>query len=131
MAKLRILFVDGDAYIQAKTQRALEPTFEVQCVSSLAEARHLLDTHPPDILIMDVLVNKESGLDLCTYIRQTEAIQHLPIMFLTTRATISDKVAGFQAGADDYVIKPFDPPYLAARVRLLVRIKHLEPHTSS
>jgi len=112
-------------------QKALEPTFEVQCVASLAEAKQRLDTHPPDMLILEVLIGKESGLSLCAYVRNAVAIQNLPIMFLTSMSTIYDKVAGFEAGADDYVIKPFDAHHLIARVKLLARIKHLEPHTSS
>lgn len=131
MAKLRILFVDSDAYTCIKMQKALEPVFDVQCVASLAEAKQCLETNPPDMLISEVLIGKESGLSLCAYVRTTESIQKLPIMFLTSMSTIYDKVAGFEAGADDYVIKPFDSHYLISRVKLLARIKHLEPHISS
>ncbi|MGH2481469.1 MAG: response regulator transcription factor, partial [Ktedonobacteraceae bacterium] len=53
-------------------------------------------------------------------------LHHLPIMLLTTLATLQDKVAGFEAGADDYVVKPFDARHLLARIRLLSRIKRLE-----
>jgi DNA-binding response OmpR family regulator len=53
----------------------------------------------------------------------------MPIMLLTSCATLQDKVAGFQAGADDYVVKPFDAQHLMARIRLLARIKRLERHS--
>ena len=131
MATLRILFVDSDAYTCAKMKKSLEPAFQVHCVSSLTEAKQCLSTNPPDMLILDVRISGESGLELCTYVRHTEEIQRLPVMFLTSMATIYDKVAGFEAGADDYVVKPFDPYHLIARVKLLARIKHLEPRISS
>lgn len=131
VTKLRILFVDSDAYTRTKMLKALEPAFEVLCVSSLTEAKQCLATDPPDMLILEVIIGQESGIELCTYIRHTESLHMLPIMFLTSMATIYDKVAGFEAGADDYVIKPFDASHLIARVKLLARIKHLEPHISS
>ena len=56
----------------------------------------------------------------------TWSLRHLPIMLLTSLTTIQDKVAGFEAGADDYVVKPFDARHLVARIRLLSRIKRLE-----
>lgn len=130
MAKLHILFVDSDAYTCAKIQKTLDSVFDVKCVASLAEAKQQLEAHRPDMLISEVLIGEESGLSLCTYVRNTEALQKLPIMLLTSMSTIYDKVAGFEAGADDYVVKPFDSVHLISRVKLLARIKHLEPHIS-
>ena len=131
VAKLRILFVDSDAYTRTKMQKTLESAFEIQCIASLSEAIQQLEANPPDMLISEVLLGDDSGLNLCTYVRTTEALQKLPIMLLTSMSTIFDKVAGFEAGADDYVVKPFDSIHLIARVKLLARIKHLEPRTSS
>jgi DNA-binding response OmpR family regulator len=81
------------------------------------------------MLISEVALLRESGLELCRYVRSTPALDALPIMLLTSRATLQDKIAGFQAGADDYVIKPFDAYHLTERIRLLARIKRLEQHT--
>ena len=130
MAKLRILFVDSDAYTRGKMQKTLESAFDIACVASLSDAKQQLEAHPPDMLISEVLIGDESGLSLCTYVRNTEKLQKLPIMLLTSMSTIYDKVAGFEAGADDYVVKPFDSVHLISRVKLLARIKHLEPRTS-
>jgi len=95
-------------------------------VTSLTEARHYLETQVPDVLICEVLLGQENGLDLCRAIRTSMSLRHLPIMLLTSLTTFQDKVAGFDAGADDYVVKPFDPRHLMARIRLLSRIKRLE-----
>jgi DNA-binding response OmpR family regulator len=126
MRRLNILFVESDPNIQEKIQGILGDDFSVRCVKSVVEAKELLQALQPDILISEVVVDQESGLDLCRYVRGTPALSHLPIMLLTSLTTLQDKVAGFDAGADDYVVKPFDVHHLQARLRLLARIKRLE-----
>ena len=111
-------------------QYALSGGFIVKCVASVTEAKEILSVFVPDILIAEVVVGQESGLDLCRYVRSQSFLRHIPIMLLTSLTTLQDKVAGFDAGADDYVVKPFDPLHLQARVRLLSRIKRLEQRTS-
>ena len=132
MRRLHILFVDSDVQACKKMQQTLQDVFVVTCVMSLVEAKQILSTpQPPDMLITEVLLNQGNGLDLCSYIRTgDEALQKLPIMILTSLMTLRDKVRGFEAGADDYVVKPFDGKYLIARIKLLARIKHLEPRLS-
>ncbi|GCF11295.1 hypothetical protein KDI_48590 [Dictyobacter arantiisoli] len=111
-------------------QHALSGEFAIQCVASITEAKELLMASPPDILISEVVVGQESGLELCGYIHNTSSLQHIPIMLLTSRATLQDKIAGFRAGTDDYVVKPFDIHHLIARIRILIRIKRLERRTT-
>ncbi len=111
-------------------QRALGQGFLVECVASITEAKSYLDTSVPDILISEVVVGPENGLDLCRYIRSVPALHSLPIILLTSLATLQDKVAGFRAGTDDYVVKPCETYHLMARIRLLSRIKHLERHVA-
>jgi len=126
LGRLQILFVENDLNIQERMQRALGQVFTVECVASVTEAKSYLDTSVPDILISEVVVGLENGLDLCRYIRSVPALRSLPIMLLTSLATVQDKVAGFTAGTDDYVVKPCDAHHLMARIRLLSRIKRLE-----
>jgi DNA-binding response OmpR family regulator len=92
------------------------------------EARHYLAEYVPDVLICEMLLGQESTLDLCRFVRRSPSppLRHLPIMFLTSLTTLQDKVAGFDAGADDYIVKPFDARHVAARIRLLLRIKRLQ-----
>jgi DNA-binding response OmpR family regulator len=118
--------VDSDPIGRDRIKQALGNGFVVQCASSLAEAMGCLETNLPDVLICEILLGQENGLDLCRSIRSTSSLRHLPIMLLTSLTTIQDKVAGFEAGADDYVVKPFDTRHLVARIRLLSRIKRLE-----
>ncbi len=126
LRRLHILFVDSDPIGRDRIKQALGNGFVVQCASSLAEAMGCLETNLPDVLICEILLGQENGLDLCRSIRSTPSLRHLPIMLLTSLTTIQDKVAGFEAGADDYVVKPFDTRHLVARIRLLSRIKRLE-----
>ena len=110
----------------------LEGEFTIQCVKSVSEAYGCLNGGSlPDLLISEVAVAAECGLDLCRYVRNAPALQHIPIMLLTSLANSQDKVTGFLAGADDYVVKPFDARHLKARIRLLVRIKRIERRTSA
>jgi DNA-binding response OmpR family regulator len=130
LRRLHILFVDSDPVGRDKIQQALGDGFLVQSASSLSDARLYLEAQLPDVLICEVLLGQESGLEFCRYVRENAAFQHLPIMLLTSLATFQDKVAGFNAGADDYVVKPFDTRHLMARIRLLARIKRLEQYDS-
>jgi DNA-binding response OmpR family regulator len=131
LRSLDILFVDSDPRAREKMQQALEKSFVVHCVASVAEAKVSLKVFIPDILIIEVALDQENGLDLCRYVRSLSSFNSLPIMLLTSLTTFQDKVAGFNAGADDYVVKPFDAYHLKVRIRLLVRIKHLEDRTTT
>jgi len=107
-------------------QQAVDNSIMLCCATTITEARQYLAESSPDVLICEVNVGEESGLELCRFIRSTPTLYYLPVMLLTSLATLQDKVAGFEAGADDYVVKPFDARHLVARIRLLSRIKRLE-----
>jgi len=124
--RLHILLVDNDAHMREKVQQTLGNGFVLRCAHSLDEAQRALEEALPDVLICEIVLPNGSGLDLCRLVRRSAAWQHLPILLLTTLSTLQDKVAGFEAGADDYLVKPFDARHLMARIRLLSRIKHLE-----
>ena len=100
--RLQILFVENDLNTRERMQRALGEGFTLECVASITEAKSYLDTSVPDILISEVVVGPENGLDLCRYVRSVPVLHSLPIVLLTSLATLQDKVAGFCAGTDDY-----------------------------
>jgi DNA-binding response OmpR family regulator len=126
LRRLHILLVDSDVHARDKVRQALGAGFILHCARSLDEAQRFLAEALPDILICEMVLPDSSGLDLCRLVRRSSLWQHLPIMLLTNLSTLQDKVAGFEAGADDYLVKPFDARHLVARLRLLSRIKHLE-----
>ena len=126
LRRLHILLVDDDPGACNKIQQALGSGFHLSQAQSFMEARQYLQESIPDILICEALLGKESGLELCRFIRNTPSLHYLPIMLLTSLTTLQDKIAGFDAGVDDYVVKPYDARHLMARIRLLARIKSLE-----
>jgi two-component system, OmpR family, phosphate regulon response regulator PhoB len=75
----------------------------------------------PDLLVLDWMLPGISGIEMCRRIRNTKATEHLPILMLTARGEESDRVRGFQTGADDYVVKPFFVPELLQRIKALLR----------
>ena len=76
---------------------------------------------PPDLLLLDLMLPKLSGLEICKEIRRDQSLNRLPILMLTARGEEADRVVGLEMGADDYVTKPFSPRELVARVKALLR----------
>jgi len=125
LRRLHVLLVDDPGTCD-RMALALEGEFLLRHVASVAEAKQYLRGNLPDVLICEAVIGQESGLELCRFLRSSAAYDRLPVLFLTSQATLPDKIAGFEAGADDYVVKPCDARHLAARIRLLARLKHLQ-----
>ena len=116
-----ILLVDDDARLSLLAARFLaEQGFRVTQASSAAEARDKLRFLDFDLMVLDVMMPGESGLELTSGLR-AERAPDMPILLLTARDTPEDIIAGFEAGADDYLGKPFDPRVLVARIRAMLR----------
>jgi two-component system phosphate regulon response regulator OmpR len=115
-----ILVVDDDARLRALLQRYLTGAgFRVTTAETATEARDKLRFMHPDILVLDVMMPGESGLTLTEALRQQGS--ELPVLLLTARGAPEDRIAGFEAGADDYLGKPFEPRELVLRIRALLR----------
>lgn len=80
-----------------------------------------LKKQPPDLIILDLMLPDTDGLDICRIVKSDNATQRVPIIMLTARGTEADRVAGLELGADDYVVKPFSPRELVARVKAVLR----------
>ena len=122
--RLRVLLAEDDRAVRESLARAMTlEGYEVSAVNDGATALQYLredsvDT-PPDIIILDVSMPAVDGLTVCRVLR-SEGVR-IPILMLTARTEPSDRIAGLDAGADDYVLKPFDLGELFARLRALVR----------
>ena len=115
-----ILVVDDDARLRELLSRYLvENGFRVSTAENAAAARERLRILQPELIVMDVMMPGESGLELTEVLRREHAVT--PILLLTARGAPEDRIAGFEAGADDYLPKPFDPRELVLRVRALLR----------
>lgn len=118
-AKPRILVIDDEESIVDSISFALEREgYEVQCAGTAAQALKLLEEALPDLILLDVMLPDRSGLDLCIFIR---FLGDVPILMLSARDGLEDKVQGLEAGADDYLVKPFKFKELLARVKALMR----------
>jgi DNA-binding response OmpR family regulator len=115
----RVLVVDDEPRVREVCAAYLaREGFVVSEAADADTARRLLAGRPPDLVILDVMFPGASGLDLLTEIRQGSDV---PVILLTARAEEPDRVRGLELGADDYVVKPFSPRELAARVRSVLR----------
>ena len=116
-----ILVVDDDARLRALLQRYLAGEgFRVTTAETAVDARAKLRAIHPDLLVLDVMMPGESGLSLTETLR-SEPRSDLPVLLLTARGAPEDRIAGFEAGADDYLGKPFEPRELVLRIRALLR----------
>ena len=117
---MRILVVDDDLAVCRSIDRALRlEGYEVETVSSGGEALEAMASNSPDALVLDLQLPDLDGLAVCRRIR--EAGDDTPILMLTARHGVDDRVQGLDAGADDYLVKPFALEELLARLRALLR----------
>jgi len=115
----RIIVVEDEPAIADAIDYALRSDgLLVERVSTLAAARAAWQRQPADLIVLDVGLPDGSGFDLCREIRRTSVV---PVLFLTARGDEIDRVVGLELGADDYVVKPFSPRELSARVRAILR----------
>jgi len=117
-----IIAVDDDPEVLDTLGRVLErEAFDVGLAKSGVEALNLLDKRVPDALILDIIMPGMDGITLCRQVRRDSRFGALPILFLTAKGSTDDIVDGLDAGADDYVVKPFELAELRARVYALLR----------
>jgi DNA-binding response OmpR family regulator len=122
----KILVIEDDVRVAELLQRSLEEqNFEVDLAYDGYLGKKLALQKPYDLIITDVILPKINGIDLCKEIKTTHP--HIPIIMLTALGTTDDKVEGFDAGADDYLVKPFELRELYVRIRaLLKRFEHIQ-----
>lgn len=114
-----ILLVDDEATLREPLAQYLEGQgFAVTEVESAAAARSNLTTTRPDLVLLDIMMPGEDGLSLCRHLVET---QKVPVIFLTAKSEAMDRILGLELGADDYVVKPFEPRELVARIRTVLR----------
>ncbi|MFZ1863271.1 MAG: response regulator transcription factor [Polyangiales bacterium] len=117
---MHVLVVDDDEETLEVTERALERDgHRVFAARTPSEATRLLESTAVDLIVLDVMLGDDSGLDFCSRLRQEGS--EIPILFLSARGAVKARLDGFDAGGDDYLSKPFALRELVARVRALGR----------
>ena len=117
---MRVLVVDDDRGLRDVLRRALSLSgYEVRLAESGSEALSEVSNGVPDAMVLDIGLPDIDGLEVCRLLRREG--NRLPILMLTARDAVSDRIDGLDAGADDYLVKPFDIDELKARIRALLR----------
>ncbi len=118
----RILLIEDDKDIVELVRYNLEKDgYQVQSATDGATGLAQIRKTPPDLLVLDLMLPKLSGLEICKEVRKDISLNRLPILILTAKGEEADRVVGLELGADDYVTKPFSPRELAARIKALLR----------
>lgn len=118
----RVLVVEDDPGIARLLEYCLRAEgFSVELIDTGGEAMERLSAPPPTLLLLDMVLPHHDGLAILRRIRETPEWEGVPVILLTGVATEQDRVAGFEAGADDYVVKPFQLDSLLARVEVLLK----------
>ena len=116
---VRAVVVDDDKRLLGVIERGLRlHGFDVTTFADPIEALKYVETRPADVAVLDVMMPELDGVSLCRRLRNTQSI---PILMLSARDTVPDRILGLESGADDYLTKPFELGELAARLRALVR----------
>lgn len=114
-----VLLVDDEPTLREPLAEYLAGQgFAVSEAESAADARAQLEDAQPDIVLLDIMMPGEDGLSFCRHLVET---RHLPVIFLTARGEATDRIVGLELGADDYIVKPFEPRELVARIRTVLR----------
>ena len=122
---MKILVVDDDQAVRESLRRSLTFNgYSVELAGDGVEAVEQIDSNRPDAVILDVMMPRRDGLEVCRILRSRG--DDLPVLMLTARDAVSERVAGLDAGADDYLPKPFALEELLARLRALLRRRATE-----
>ncbi len=122
MARNRVLVVDDDPDIRELVGQIFsEATYDLTMSANGREALAEVKANKFDLIIMDLMMPGISGLEVCQIIKKDPELSKIPIVMLTAKTGISDRIDGFMIGADEYITKPFDPLKLEARVDMLLK----------
>jgi len=118
----KILIVDDDPDIRDVLKLTLsDENYEILEAKDGEEALKIINTKPLNLVLLDYKIPKMDGRKVCRLVKNDILLSHLPIIMVTGKGDIEDKVCGLDAGADDYVVKPFEPKELLARIRMVLR----------
>jgi len=122
VAKPRVLIVDDDPDILDVLEISLsEENYEILKAADGEEAIRIIKSKPLDLVLLDYAMPKMNGRQVCMEVKKDILLRHLPIIMVTGKGEVNDKVGGIDAGADDYIVKPFEPKELLARIRMILR----------
>ncbi len=126
MSAKKILLVDDEKMNIAILQEILSPEFELRVAKSGEEALPLASSFHPDIVLLDIMLPGIDGYQVCRKLKNSETQRFTKVILISAKTSLSERLAGYESGADDYLAKPFDPEELLAKVRVFLRLKSAE-----
>jgi two-component system sensor histidine kinase/response regulator len=126
MPKQKILAVDDDALNLAILEELLAEEYDLTTAQSGAEALELAERVRPDLVLLDIMMPDFDGYEACRQLRRRENLKHTKVVLVSAKAMVAERLRGYEAGADDYVTKPFDHSELLAKVKVFLRLKFME-----
>lgn len=128
----RILIVEDDPSLVELLRYNLETEgFDVSVARDGEGGLEAIDTQDPDLVVLDWMLPNMSGIEICRQMRQRTATRTTPVIMLTAKGEESDRIRGLETGADDYIVKPFSPAELTARIKAVLRRAHPEQSGTS
>ncbi len=121
MRKEKILTIDDDPDILDVLELTLSEQYEVFQANNGEEGLQVLQQKNPDLIICDYMMPLMNGREFCKALKKDILLRHLPVIMLTGKGEVHDRVGGIEAGADDYIVKPFDPSELLARIKMILK----------
>ena len=122
----KVLIVDDDPFnLDLLEQELIEEDYTMERATDGEEALEKVESFLPDVVLLDYMMPKMNGIEVLIQLRQIEKFKTLPVILLTAKGSQEDKAKGLDAGADDYVVKPFETVELLARVRSMMRLKQM------
>ena len=123
----RILIVEDDPSLVELLKYNLETEgFDVSVARDGEGGLEAIDTQDPDLVVLDWMLPNMSGIEICRQMRQRTATRSTPVIMLTAKGEETDRIRGLETGADDYIVKPFSPAELTARIKAVLRRAHPE-----
>ena len=125
--KARILIVEDDKHISKLVKYNLEKAgFECDVTITGEEAFEVLDKQSINLIILDIMLPKMDGLEVCKQLKQDKKLSNIPLIMLTAKSEEVDRIVGLELGADDYVVKPFSPRELVLRIKAILKRGKIE-----
>lgn len=124
MAREKILLIEDEEDIQELIEHHLvKDGYQVRCAATGEKGLEAARQHPPDLILLDLMLPGIDGLEVCKLLKADHRTQQTPIVMLTAKGEEADVVTGLEVGADDYIAKPFSPKVVIARIRNILRRK--------
>lgn len=124
----KIMIVDDDPNVSLLVEMTLKKDhkFDLVVCASGEEALEMMKKEKPDLVLLDIMMPGIDGFEVCSRIKSSPETKFVSVIILSSRREVTDKVKGMNIGADDYIVKPFDPDELLSRIKAQLRIRELE-----